>query len=121
MVRFREQQQFRQPWLWIVFAAVSLPLVALLAFSIVQQVVLGEPVGNQPVSDFELIGIFAGVLLLHTLIISLFWIARLDVAVTQTDVTVRFRPFHLTPVRIPLRDIVDARARHYSALGEYGG
>lgn len=121
MVQFREQQQFRQPWLWIVFAAVSLPLLALLGFSIFQQVVLGEPVGNQPVSDFELIGIFSGVLLLHTLIIGLFWIARLDVAVTQTDVTVRFRPFHLTPMRIPLRDIVDARARDYSALGEYGG
>lgn len=121
MVTFREQQRFRQPWLWIAFACVSLPLVAFLGFGIYQQLVLGQPFGNRPVTNTHLVEIFTGVLLLHTLVIALFWYARLDVEVTREVVSVRFRPFHLRPRRIPLKDIADARAREYSALGEYGG
>jgi hypothetical protein len=121
MVMFREQQRFRQPWLWIVFACVSLPLVAFLGFGIYQQLVLGQPFGNRPVTNTHLVEIFTAVLLLHTLVIALFWYARLDVEVTREVVSVRFRPFHLRPRRIQVKDIADARARQYSALGEYGG
>ena len=118
---FREQQQFRQAWLWILFASITLPILALLGFGIYQQLVLGKPFGNNPVGDMHLIAIFAGIVVLHTLVIALFWFARLDVEVTRNDVAIRFRPFHLRPRRIALRDITDARARKYSAIGEYGG
>lgn len=118
---FREQQSFRQPWLWIVFACVSIPVVAFLGYGIYQQLVLGQPFGNRPVGDTSLIAIFGGILLLHTLVIALFWYSRLDVEVTREHVGIRFRPFHLRPRRIALKDITDARARQYSALGEYGG
>jgi Family of unknown function (DUF6141) len=121
MVVFREQQQFRQPWIWIVFACVTLPILALLGFGLHQQLVLGRPFGNQPLGDGGLIALCAAVIVLHTLVIALFWYARLDVEVTRDDIAIRFRPFHLRPRRIRLRDITDARARQYSAIGEYGG
>jgi ABC-type tungstate transport system substrate-binding protein len=121
MLMFREQQSFRQPWLWIVFACVSIPVAALLGYGIYQQIVLGQPFGNRPLGDTPLMVIFGGVLLLHTLVIALFWYARLDTEVTRDEVAIRFRPFHLRPRRIALKDITDARARQYSAIGEFGG
>lgn len=118
---FREQQQFRQPWLWVIFVCISLPIVFLLGFGVYQQLVLARPFGDRPLSDTGLILLTLGVLLLHTVVIALFWFARLDVAVTHNDIAIRFRPFHLHPRRIQLRDVTDARARAYSAIGEYGG
>jgi hypothetical protein len=121
MTYFREQQQFRQRWLWLLFGGISIPVVGLLGYGVYQQMVLGEPFGTHPASDFALSGVFVLILLLHTLVLALFWYARLDVEVNATDLAIRFRPFHLKPRRIPLHQITDARARHYSALGEYGG
>lgn len=118
---FHEQQQFRQRWLWLLFALVSIPLVGLLGFTAWQQIVVGRPMGNRPLSDAALLAIFVGVVLLHGGVIALFWFARLDVTVTETELLIRFFPFHLTARHIPLSEIVDARKRHYSALGEYGG
>lgn len=120
-VVYREQQRFRQPWLWIVFACITLPVLGLLGFGMYQQLVLGRPFGNNPLGDAQLIAVFGGILVLHTLVIALFWFARLDVEVTRDDIAVRFHPFHLRPRRIALRDVTDARARQYSAIGEFGG
>ncbi|HYI12622.1 MAG TPA: hypothetical protein VEK57_26460 [Thermoanaerobaculia bacterium] len=118
---FHEEQQFRQRWLWLLFALVSIPLVLLLGFSVYQQLILGRPVGDHPASNSVLVLIFLSVLVLHSAVIALFWYARLSVTVTESELRYRFFPFHLTPRRIPLQDISDARKRHYSALGEYGG
>jgi hypothetical protein len=121
MMYFHEEQQFRQRWLWQLFGAVSIPIVGLLGYGVYQQLVLGHPFGTNPASNRQLSGVFIAVLVLHSLVIALFWYARLDVEVDATDVAIRFRPFHWSPRRIALHKITDARARHYSALGEYGG
>jgi hypothetical protein len=121
MVVYREQQKFRQPWLWILFGCITLPILALLGYGLYQQLVLDQPFGTNPVGDRELVAMFAGIIVLHTLVIALFWYARLDVEVTDEHIAIRFRPFHLRPRRIPLKNITDARARKYSAIGEYGG
>jgi hypothetical protein len=121
MMYFREQQQFRQGWLWLLFGGISIPVVGLLGYGVYQQLVLGHPFGTNPASNVALSGVFVAVLVLHTLVIALFWYARLDVEVNATELAIRFRPFHLKPRRIPLHHITDARARQYSALGEYGG
>jgi hypothetical protein len=118
---FREQQQFRQKWLWLLFVCISTPIVALLGFGLYQQLVLDRPFGGRPMSDGHLVLMTAAVLVLHSVVIALFWFARLDVDVTPNEIEIRFRPFHLHPRRIHLQEVTDARARHYSALGEYGG
>ncbi|MEA2465694.1 MAG: hypothetical protein QOJ98_3441 [Acidobacteriota bacterium] len=121
MMYFREQQQFRQGWLWLLFGAISIPIVGVLGYGVYQQLVLGHPFGTNPASNLALSGVFSVILVLHTLVLALFWYARLDVEVHAAELTIRFRPFHLKPRRIPLHAITDARARQYSALGEYGG
>jgi len=118
---FREQQQFRQPWLWLLFACISTPIVALLGYGVYQQLVLGKPFGDNPMNDTMLVLVSAGMLLLHTTVIALFWFARLDVDVTRESIEIQFRPFHRAPRKIAMHQITDARARKYSAIGEYGG
>ena len=118
---FREQQQFRQPWLWLLFVCISAPILALLGFGLYQQLVLGTPFGDNPMSDTRLVLMTIAVLLLHSAVIALFWFAKLDVEVTQEAIAIRFRPFHGRPRKISLKQITDARARKYSAIGEYGG
>ena len=54
-------------------------------------------------------------------IVAMLAYAHLDVIVTDEELLIRFRPFHLRGRRIPLRDIAEAQARTYSPLGEYGG
>lgn len=118
MTLFRERQQFRQRWLWLLFALVSVPILALLGYAVYQQIVLDQPFGIHPASDTELVLVSSTVFVLHTTVIALFWFARLDVEVTKSELSIRFRPFHLRPRRIALQTIVDARARHGDANGE---
>jgi hypothetical protein len=121
MMYFREQQQFRQRWLWLLFGAISIPIVALLGYALYQQLVLGHPFGPHPASDRKLSGVFIAIVVLHSLVITLFWYARLDVEVNAADLAIRFRPFHLKSRRIALQKIADIRARQYSGMDEYGG
>lgn len=118
---FHEQQRFRQVWLWLLFGAITLPLSFLLGRGVHQQLILGRPFGDHPVNDVVLVAIFVSVIALHAAVIALFWMARLDVAVTPREVSIRFVPFHRMPRRIPLAQVSDVRARRYSAIGEYGG
>lgn len=118
---FHEQQRFRQVWLWLLFAAITIPITLILGRGVHQQLVLGRPFGDHPVNDVALLAIALSVLVLHGGVIVLFWIARLDVTVTANEILIRFVPFHRTPRRVPLAQVSDARARQYSAIGEYGG
>lgn len=118
-VRYFERQQFRQRWLWAVLLGTILPALALLGYGAWRQLVRHQPFGNQPMSDRGL-GVFtifmslvlAGVLLL-------LWRMRLDIRVTDDTLVLDFIPMRRK--RIPLREIVEARARTYDALLEYGG
>ena len=47
-VRFREEQRFRQWWIWLLI----LPLAAFGWWALVQQIVLGQPFGSNPGPDW---------------------------------------------------------------------
>ena len=111
-VRFREEQRFHQPWLWLLI----LGLAALQWWGLVQQIVLGQPWGNRPAPDWM-------VVLLWVLIgigLPLFFLyLRLIVTVTDESIDIRFRP--LTRRTIPITDVTHVEARTYAPLREYGG
>jgi hypothetical protein len=113
-VSFREAQRFSQPWLWgLVLIA---PAVFLYAF--VQQLILGKPFGENPMSD--------GLLIVMGLLIGgglpwLFYSARLVTEVRTDGLYVRFSPFHRRPRRIAPEEIASCEARTYRAIREYGG
>ena len=119
--RFFESQRFRQTWVWVLLIAVMLPILALFGYGLYQQVALGRPYGDEPLSNGALITIIAANVIVLGAAVALMWFARLDVAVRDRELVIRFVPFHLRPRRIALDEIAEAQARRYRPIMEYGG
>jgi hypothetical protein len=111
-VIFREEQRFRQWWLWLLVLGIA----AVAWWGFVQQIVFGEPLGTNPAPDWLMwvlliifgIGFPAFLLLL-----------RLITEVRNDSVYIRFVP--LRTRTIAFSEIEHVKARTYSAVREYGG
>ena len=101
--------------------ASTLPLLAVFGAGLYKQLVLGQPFGNPSMSDGVLLVVLGSSMTLMTGICMLLWFARLDVTVGPDEIVIRFRPFHVRGRRIAIREIVEANARNYEPLREYGG
>ncbi|MHC2993347.1 hypothetical protein OB13_17840 [Pontibacter sp. HJ8] len=113
-ILFRERQRFTQLWLWVVVLGVA----AIIWAGFVYQVLLGGAYGNQPVTDVQL-SILLG--LLGFGMPFFFYCMSLTTEVQPGVLSVRFMPFHLKPVRIPLHLVRDFEKVTYQPIDEYGG
>src|SRR4051794_8581210 len=112
MVLYREVQRVLQPWLTVLLAA---PVVIVL-FGLYEQVVLGRPWGNHPVSNHAFL-LIAGALCLFVV-----WFLNLRlVTEVYPDALVIGFPLLWPSRRIPLSDILSARATTYRPIADYGG
>ena len=84
---FKEQQRFKQWWLWLIILGID----GLLIYGAVQQLIIGMPFGEQPMSNTGLI--LAVVLSLALTAFS--FSVRLDTRIDRTGLAVRFFPLHL--------------------------
>jgi hypothetical protein len=120
-VLFREEQQFRQPWLWVLLIVAVAPIPFVFAYGAVQQLVTGQPWGNHPMSNTGVV-IVAGLTFLLTVgLLAFFWTARLTTVVRRDGLLVRFRPIHFSPKRIDLSAVASVESVTYSPLSQYGG
>jgi hypothetical protein len=118
-ILFREEQRFRQLWLWALLVVTLVPPTLLLGLGWMQQVVRGRPFGARPAPDLVLTLI---TLLIVVLTIATLWAmraARLITEVRTDGLRVQFIPFHRHPRRI--EGIRSFTVRDYSPIGEYGG
>ena len=114
MTQFNETQYFRQKWLWaiiIFFPAFSL-------YGIYEQIIMGNPIGDKPISDDGLIW-FA--VLIGVGLPLLFYSIRLKTRVSEEGLHYQFFPIHLKERTIPYVEIESFKARKYSPLKEFGG
>ena len=111
---FREVQKFRQFW---ITALVLIPAVVSV-YGAYQQLVLGQPFGDNPASDnIMVILTFIFGFLFPAFIFSM----KLVTEVRSDGVYVRFFPFHLSFKKFAYSEINSYKAVHYSALRDYGG
>ena len=109
---FHEEQRFRQPWIW----ALILGVAALQWWGWVQQILLGQPFGDNPGPDW-MVWLFW---LLFGIGLPLFFVyLRLLVEVREDGVWLRFIP--LTTRVIPFEQIEQVEAVDYKPLRQYGG
>ena len=109
---FHEEQRFTQAWIWLVVLA----LAGLSWWALVTQILLDEPFGDDPASEWVLwIGWLAFGIGFPVFIGSL----KLTVSVSYERVLIRFRPLVRRP--IPLSEICHSAERTYRPLREYGG
>jgi len=112
VIIFREEQRFRQWWVWLAVYGVA----ALQWWGFIQQIVLGKPWGNNPGPDWMvwLFWVLFGIGLPVC-----FYILKLTVEVTPDYILIGYRP--LTKRVIPLADVERVEARTYKPIREYGG
>lgn len=111
---FSERQFFRQWWLLVLIAGME----ALMLWAFVQQIVLGEPWGDNPASDELLIII---VLIVGILFPLFLLTSNLAMVVRHDCLAIRFFPFHLKYRTIGRNDILAHEVVAYSALRDFGG
>ncbi|MGC6428122.1 MAG: hypothetical protein ACON4Y_06710 [Flavobacteriales bacterium] len=114
MTYFKETQFFRQKWLWIVI----LFFPAFSAYGIYEQIILGNIIGEKPLSDQGLI-IFSIVVGIGLPLA--FWNLKLNTRVSNKGLHYQFFPIHLRERTIPFDDIQSFKARTYSPMKEFGG
>ncbi|QCR24526.1 DUF6141 family protein [Pontibacter sp. SGAir0037] len=113
-VLFKEKQRFRQIGLWLIVLAVA----ALFWAGFVYQVMLGYTVGNNPVGTG---GAFLLTALFGTALPLFFYRMSLTTQVEPGLLKLRFWPFHLKAVEIPLHLVRDYEQVVYEPIHEYGG
>lgn len=111
-VFFREEQNFRQPWVW---AFVLLPMI-LIACGIAWQIISGRPWGNYPLPTAALVANEA------VLIVIAVWVyqMRLVTEVRADGLSVHFQ-WLWRRRRIPFATLHSYRVVTYNPLREYGG
>ena len=111
---YREVQHFRQVWLWVLLLGIS----SVSIYSVVQQLILDKPFGNNPAPDIFvlIIGLIFG---LGFPIF--FYKITLTTEVTSDGLYFRFFPLHLSFQKISLEDLKAYEAITYRPLKEYGG
>jgi hypothetical protein len=112
-ILFHETQRFRQPWLWLLL----LGGFGVITWGVIQQVILGDPWGDNPAPD----GVLIGTWLLHILLIAFIWMIRLEVRISTERIRYRFYPLHGRFREVFWEEVRQAGHRQYRPILEYGG
>ncbi len=113
-ILFREQQRFRQFWLWVVVLGVA----AIFWVGFAYQLFEGQAPGSNPVTIAE------AIILLVLVGVGLplfFYSMKLTTKVYPGMLTIKFSPFHLKAVRVPLHLLRNYEYVAYNPIYDYGG
>ncbi|GAB3828071.1 DUF6141 family protein [Pontibacter rugosus] len=114
IILYHEQQRFKQFWLW----AVVLGVAAIFWAGFINQILLRNSFGSRPVSGLQLTIFFV---LIGIGLPYFFYSMRLTTEVQPGELRVRFWPFHLKPVKIPLHLVREYELATYNPILDYGG
>ena len=81
---YTEKQQFRQWWIWLLLS----PLIVVTIYVVIQQLVLGEAVGDTPLPDYGVV-LFA---LFSFMIVYLIWYLQLNTRIDEQGISMHYRP-----------------------------
>ncbi|MCS3802175.1 hypothetical protein [Niastella sp. OAS944] len=112
-ILFSEKQQFRQWWIWLLLVCLNAPFVA----GVIKQIGWGQPFGDDPMTNTQLICAASTVALLTIFILSI----RLETQIKPDGIYVQFYPFHFSYRYYPWNALRKSYVRQYSPIGEYGG
>lgn len=118
-VLFSETQKFDQLWLKILMSAMAVFFTGLVLYGLYEQILMGRPFGNKPLSNpmLLLINIFilaCGVGLPLGLLAM-----KLETVLTQDQLRIRFWPLSKRTYQVAA--IEDCEAVAYSPIRDYGG
>jgi len=118
---FSETQRFDQLWLRIPMYALGLFMMLLFARGMYTQFIIGEPWGDNPMSDNGLIVATLITMLTWIGIILLFEKSKLVTTIYMNELRLRFPPFFSKEKILPVSTIKSIKVRKYNPIWEYGG
>jgi hypothetical protein len=118
---FNEEQKFGKKFIVLLIILISSFAIGILVWGVIQQLVLGHPFGNHPMSDNGLIisNIFISIfiLLMDWLLLNV----KMETTINNEGIWYRFYPFLVKKRFINWNDIDKAYLRDYKPIIEYGG
>jgi len=114
---FRESQQFRQLWLLILLFCTMVPLAIFSIYALVQQMLKGIPIGDNPAPNW----IIVVQLLLVCGLLILFFVMKLEVFIDKVGIHYRFFPLIWKTETLKQDEKDEYKVRKYNPIGEYGG
>jgi hypothetical protein len=118
---FKEEQKFKQAWMWLIIIPSVVGTLVYFSFAFNKQIINGEPVGNNPISDTGLIILGSFTILLMLGLTMLFYKMRLKVEVDRTGIHFTYPPMILKNKSILKPEIESYIIREYNPIMEYGG
>lgn len=120
-VIFRETQHMHQWWILLILLLSDIPVIGIFGWGIYQQIILGRPWGDNPMSNVALVINSLLATLIVTAAFALIIVSHLITEVRRDGLYIRYYPFHLSWRKISLSNVARIEARTYDPLGEYGG
>ena len=119
VAEFHEEQQFRQPWVWLLLLVITLCVSGMFVQGFYTQLYLGQAWGDRPMTDTALVISAAFSFLISAGLTLLFYKLKLITEVGPDGIHIRFFP--LTRRNISFDNITSCKARTYRPIREYGG
>ena len=119
VAEFHEEQQFRQPWVWLLLLVITVCVIGMFAHGIYTQLYLGQVWGDRPMTNTALVISAAFSSLISAGLTLLFYKLKLITEVGPDGIHIRFFP--LTRRKISFDSITSCKARTYRPIREYGG
>lgn len=89
---FEEKQRFTQWWLWSIVVVASIVVLGIFGNALYQQMVLGKPWGDKPMSDEALIGLTLFTATAMIVMLLAFFNAMLEIVVDKRGISYRYFP-----------------------------
>lgn len=117
---YKEEQHFEPILIWIVVGLGVIPMSIILGWRTYQQIILGQPWGDDPMSDVGLLGITLLVFALLWGIIMLLAKSTLQTEVTKWGVRYRFAPFIPSWKEIQKQELKEYEIKRFTIFRGYG-
>ena len=111
---YNECQKFRQWWLW---------LILLIGPTIISAVFLSQLISSDPKDSGAGFDISLALIMLMTAVGPCLFVyyCKMDTAIRQDGVYIKFKPFHRKWVILPFKTITSAAPVTYRPIRDYGG
>ena len=120
-ILYKEEQRFDQLWLKVPLYLLAIGNILLFGHGIYKQLILGEPWGDNPMSDTWLVVITCFSLAIWAGIVFLFEKSKLFTHIYQKEIRLRFPPFFSKEKIITLDTVKSLEVRKYNPIMEFGG
>jgi hypothetical protein len=119
VAEFHEEQQFRQPWVWLLLLVITVCVTGIFAHGMYTQLHLGQAWGDRPMTNTALVISATFTFFVSAGLTLLFYKLKLITEVGHDGIHIRFFP--LTRRKISFHSITSCKARTYRPIKEYGG